>query len=302
MSKHSAVVSGLPYHEWRDTLETLHMWTQIVGKIQLALAPPVNHWWHIAQHVSARGLTTGPLPHGERTFEIQLDFVTHVCRVVVSDGDMARVPLEPMAVADFHDRLLTELDKRGLHVDFWRQPVEVQDPIAFHQDRVHCSYVPEQVSRFHRTLSDADQILRRFRGGFLGKSSPVHFFWGSFDLAVSRFSGRPAPPHPGGIPNVGDWVTRTAYSHEVFSAGWWPGSEAYPKPAFYAYVYPEPDGFAEAQVPSGATYHPDLREFVLPWPGNGRMQPDADSVLAFLRSAYAAAAHLGGWNRGELEA
>jgi hypothetical protein len=294
-------MSGLPFDEWRDTLETLHMWTQIVGKIQLALAPPVNHWWHIAQHVSARGLTTGPLPHGERTFEIQLDFVEHVCRVVVSDGDTARVPLEPMAVADFHDRLLAELDQRGLHVDFWRQPVEVHDPIAFHQDRVHRSYVREQVGRFQRTLSDADQILKRFRGGFLGKSSPVHFFWGSFDLAVSRFSGRPAPPHPGGIPNMADWVTRAAYSHEVFSAGWWPGSEAYPKPAFYAYVYPEPDGFAEAQVPSGATYHPDLREFVLPWPGNGGTQPDADDVLAFLRSAYAAAADLGGWNRGELE-
>jgi hypothetical protein len=294
-------MSGLPYHEWRDTLETLHMWTQIVGKIQLALAPPANHWWHIAQHVTARGLTTGPLPHGERTFEIELDFVEHACRLVVSDGDLARVPLEPMAVADFHDRLVAELDERGLHVDFWRQPVEVADPIAFDQDRVHRSYAPEWVTRFFRALSGADRILRRFRGEFTGKSSPVHFFWGSFDLAVSRFSGRPAPPHPGGIPNVADWVTREGYSHEVFSAGWWPGSEAFPQPAFYAYVYPEPDGFNEAPVPSGGAYHPDLREFVLPWPVSGGTEPDPDSVLAFLRSAYSAAADLGGWNRRQLE-
>jgi hypothetical protein len=294
-------MSGLPYHEWRDTLDTLHMWTQIVGKIQLALAPPVNHWWHIAQHVTARGLTTGPLAHRERTFEIELDFVEHACLLVLSDGDLARVPLRPMAVADFHDRLLAELDQRGLHVDFWRQPVEVIDPIAFDEDRVHSAYAPEQVTRFFGVLSAADQILRRFRGEFIGKSSPVHFFWGSFDLAVSRFSGRRAPLHPGGIPNIADRVTRTAYSHEVFSAGWWPGSEAYPQPAFYAYVYPEPAGFAEAPVRAHATYHPALREFVLPWPASDGMKPDGEAVLAFLRSAYSAAADLGGWNRRDLE-
>jgi hypothetical protein len=289
----------LPYHEWDDTLATLHMWTQVVGKIQLALAPPVNHWWHVAQHVTARGLTTGPLPHGERTFEIELDLVEHCCRLVVSDGDLARFPLEPMPVADFHDRLVGELDERGLQVAFWRQPVEVRDPIPLDRDRVHREYAAEWVSRFFRVLSGADQILRRFRGEFIGKSSPVHFFWGSFDLAVSRFSGRSAPPHPGGIPNLADWVTRSAYSHELFSAGWWPGNEAYPKPAFYAYAYPEPDGFADAAVPSGATYHPELREFVLPWPEKGGVEPDA--VVAFLRAAYSAAADLGGWNRRELE-
>ena len=294
-------MSGLPYDEWRDTLETVHMWTQIVGKIQLALAPPVNHWWHIAQHVTARGLTTGPLPHGQRTFEIDLDFVDHVCRVLVSDGDVARVALEPMPVAEFHDRLVAELDERGLHVDFWRRPVEILDPIAFDEDRVHRSYAAERVTRFFQALAGADRILRQFRGEFIGKSSPVHFFWGSFDLAVSRFSGRPAPPHPGGIPNLADWVTRAAYSHEVFSAGWWPGNEAYPKPAFYAYVYTEPEGFSEAQVPSGASYHPDLREFVLPWPEERGAGPDADGVLAFLHSAYSAAADLGEWDRRELE-
>ena len=292
----------LPYGEWRDTLDTLHMWSQIIGKIQLALAPPLNHWWHIAQHVTARGLTTGPLPHSERTFEVELDLVDHDCLIVVSDGDLARLPLEPMAVADFHDRLTTELDERGLHVDFWRRPVEVAEPIPFDEDRVHRSYAPGHVTRFFEAVSGADRILRRFRGDFVGKSSPVHFFWGSFDLAVSRFSGRPAPPHPGGIPNLADWVTRAAYSHEVFSAGWWPGSEAFPRPAFYAYVYPEPDGFAGAEVASGATYHPDLHEFVLPWPTDDPAGPSPDAVLAFMRSAYSAAADLGGWPRRELEA
>jgi hypothetical protein len=294
-------MKGLPYPAWRDTLETLHMWTQVLGKIQLALVPPVNHWWHIAQHVTARGLTTGPVPHDGRTFEIELDFVEHVCRLVVSDGEAGSIPLRPMTVADFHGRLLAELDGRGLHVDFRPQPVEVTDPIPFDQDRVHRSYDAPQVTRFFRALSGADLILRHFRGEFIGKSSPVHFFWGSFDLAVSRFSGRTAPPHPGGIPNLADWVTRSAYSHEVFSAGWWPGSEAFPKPAFYAYAYPEPDGFAEAEVPSGGTYHPELREFVLPWPREGATEPDADDVLAFLRAAYAAAADLGRWDRAALE-
>jgi hypothetical protein len=255
-----------------------------------------------AQHVTARGLTTGPLPHGERTFEIELDLLEHVCRLVVSDGEMARVPLQPMAVAEFHERLVAELDRRGLHVDFWRQPVEVPDPIPFDQDRVHRSYAAERVTHFFQALSGADRVLRRFRGEFIGKSSPAHFFWGSFDLAVSRFSGRTAPPHPGGIPNIADWVTRAAYSHEVFSAGWWPGSEAYPKPAFYAYVYPEPAGFAEARVPAGATYDPDLREFVLPWPASDGTGQTAEDVLAFLRAAYAAAADLGGWDRQRLEA
>jgi len=294
-------MNGLPYEEWRDTLETLHMWTQVMGKIQLALAPPVNHWWHIAQHVTARGLNTGPLPHGDRTFEIHLDFLEHVCRIVMSDGDEAGFPLQPMPVAEFHDRLVATLDARGLHVDFWRQPVEVTDPTPFDGDLEHRSYDAQRVTRFFQALSGADRILRGFRGEFIGKSSPVHFFWGSFDLAVTRFSGRRAPPHPGGVPNLADWVTREAYSHEVFSAGWWPGGQAYPKPAFYAYAYPEPDGFSDARVPSGAMYHPDLREFVLPWPEGGETQPDAEHILAFLRSAYSAAADLGGWPRGELE-
>lgn len=293
--------TGLPYPEWSDTLATLHMWTQIVGKIQLALAPPVNHWWHIAQHVTSRGLTTGPLPHGERTFQIDLDLVEHVCRIDVSDGGEGKVRLRPMSVADFHDALMAELDTLALDVDFWRRPVEVEEAIPFDQDRVHHAYDADRVTRFFYALAGADRILKRFRGEFNGKSSPVHFFWGSFDMALSRFSGRTAPPHPGGFPNLADWVTREAYSHELFSAGWWPGSEAYPRPAFYAYAYPEPDGLAEATVPAGASYHPDLREFVLPWPDPDGTDPDEDDVLAFLRAAYDATADLGVWNRGELE-
>lgn len=294
-------MSRLSFEEWRGTLETLHMWTQIVGKIQLALAQPVNHWWHIAQHVTARGLRTGPLAHGDRTFEIDLDFVEHECRVTVSDGGASRFHLPPMGVADFHEKLTSTLDEYRLHVDFSTRPVEVQDPIPFDEDQLHASYEADHVTRFFHLLSGADRILRRFRGEFIGKSSPVHFFWGSFDLAVSRFSGRPAPSHPGGVPNLADWVTREAYSHEVFSAGWWPGNEAFPKPAFYAYAYPEPEGFAEVQVASGGRYHPDLREFVLPWPNSGSSTVEAEETLAFLRSAYSAAADLGGWNRRELE-
>lgn len=293
---------GLPYDEWRDTLETLHMWTQLVGKVQLALAPPVNHWWHVTQHVTSRGLTTGPLPHGARTFQIDLDLVEHNCRVVVLDGDGGQVPLRPMTVAEFHDALMAELDALGLDVQFWRQPVEVQNPVRFDEDRSHHSYDADRVTRFFRALAGADRILKQFRGEFIGKSSPVHFFWGGFDLALTRFSGRTAPPHPGGIPNMADWVTREAYSHELFSTGWWPGNEAYPEPAFYAYAYPEPAGFSEARVRSGAAYHPELREFLLPWPGaDPDSGPSSDAVLAFLRSAYAAAADLGGWDRRSLE-
>jgi hypothetical protein len=295
-------VGALPYDEWRDTLETLHMWTQIIGKIQLALAPWVNHWWHVTQQVTSRGLTTGPLPHGERTFQIDLDLVHHACRIVVSDGGEAQVPLRPMAVAEFHDSLIMELGALGIRVDFWRQPVEVQSPIRFDEDRVHHSYDAERATRFFRALAGADRILRQFRGEFIGKSSPVHFFWGGFDLAVTRFSGRAAPPHPGGIPNMADWVTREAYSHEVFSAGWWPGNEACPEPAFYAYAYPEPAGFAEAHVPSDAAYHTGLREFLLPWPGAGADSgASPEAVLAFLRSAYTATADLGAWDRSGLE-
>lgn len=292
----------LPYAEWRDTLDTLHMWTQIIGKIQLALAPPVNHWWHIAQHVTARGLGTQTLPHGERTFRIELDLVRHRCVVTVSDGTGAELPLKPMTTAAFHDALMAELSALGLTVDIWPYPVEVQDPIRFNEDETHRSYDADSVTRFFHVLRHVDHILATFRGEFIGKSSPAHFFWGSFDMALTRFSGRSAPPHPGGLPNVGDHVAREGYSHELISVGWWPGNAAYPRPAFYAYAYPEPAGFAEAAVESGGVWHPELREFFLPWPADqGTGTQTAEEVLAFLRSAYSAAADLGRWDRAALE-
>lgn len=279
------------------------MWTQIIGKIQLALAAPVNHWWHIAQHVTSRGLSTGPLPDADRRFQVDVDLVQHVCEVRVSDGTERHIALRPMTVAQFHDELSAALDALGIRVDFWRQPVEVQEPIRFDEDHMHRSYDADQVTRFFHALAGADRILERFRGEFIGKSSPVHFFWGSFDLACSRFSGRPAPPHSGGMPNLADWVTREAYSHEVFSVGWWPGNEAYPRPAFYAYAYPEPPGFAEARIPAGASYEQALGEFVLPCAApSGDGGTEAEDVLAFLRAAYSAAADLGGWDRAALEA
>lgn len=292
---------ALPYADWKDTLATLHMWSQIVGKIRLALAPPVNHTWHVALPVTARGLTTGSLPHGSRFFQIDLDFVAHACRIAVSDGREDEIALRPMAVADFHQALMSSLAELDLAVDIWPGPVEVIDPIRFDQDRTHASYDTDAATRFFRVLARADAVLKTFRGGFIGKSSPVHFFWGSFDLAVTRFSGRPAPVHPGGIPNLADHITRESYSHELFSAGWWPGGEAYPEPAFYAYAYPGPDGFGDARVPTGAFYHQDMGEFLLPW-SVARAAPDAErAVLDFLEATYSAAADLGRWDRAALD-
>jgi hypothetical protein len=291
----------LPFAEWRDTLMSVHMWSQIVGKIRLALAPPVNHGWHVTLPVTARGFTSGSLPHGSRFFQIDFDFVAHVCRIVVSDGREEEIPLRPMAVADFHEALMSRLAKLELAVDIWARPVEITDPIRFDEDRTHASYDAVAATRFVHALARADAVLKTFRGGFIGKSSPVHFFWGSFDLAVTRFSGRSAPEHPGGIPNLADRITREAYSHELFSAGWWPGNDMYPEPAFYAYAYPEPDGFGDARVPTGAFYHPELHEFLLPWESVCAAPEPERAVLDFLEAAYTAAADLGRWDRRALE-
>ncbi len=298
----AAAWPALPLDEWRDTLDTLHMWTQVVGKIRLALAPPVNHWWHVVLEVSARGLTTTSMPLGSRFFQIDFDFLDHVVRIRASDGREGRVALRPMSVADFHAELMAELEALGLGVRIWRRPVEVADPIPFDRDHTHAAYDRDQVRRFFQALAAADRVLKRFRGEFIGKSSPSHFFWGGFDLAVTRFSGRTAPEHPGGIPNMADWVTREAYSHEVVSAGWWPGNDAYAEPAFYAYAYPEPEGFAAADVmPGDAFYHTDLREFLLPWDAVRSLPDPEAAILDFLRSTYTAAADLGGWDRAALE-
>lgn len=299
---HGSAWPALPYAEWRDTLETMHMWSQIAGKVRLALAPPVNHGWHVTLPLTARGFTTGPLPHGSRFFQVDFDFVAHACRIVVSDGGEEEIALRPMAVADFHAALTARLAKLDLEVRIWNRPVEVADPVPFHEDRIHASYDAGAATRFVHALARAAAVLQVFRGGFIGKSSPVHFFWGSFDLAVTRFSGRTAPEHPGGVPNLADRITREAYSHELFSAGWWPGSDAFPEPAFYAYAYPEPDGFRDARMPGDvAFYHPELREFLLPWE---RVRTAADperTVLDFLDAAYDAAADRGAWDRQSLE-
>jgi hypothetical protein len=277
------------------------MWLQIVGKVQLAQAAPVNHGWHITQHVTPRGLTTGPLPYGARTFRIDFDFHDHRLAVDTSDGERRTIPLSARPVAEFYRELMQALDALAMPVRLWTRPQEIEDPIPFEQDRTHAAYDPEQAHRFWRALVQADRVLRVFRSRFIGKASPVHFFWGAMDLAVARFSGRRAPPHPGGMPNLADRVTREAYSHEVSSAGWWPGGGPVDEPAFYAYAYPEPEGFADHPVAAGAYYHSELREFILPY-DSVRAAPDPDAaLLEFLQSTYEAAAERGGWDRAALE-
>lgn len=290
------------YAEWGDTCATLHLWSQIVGKTRLALAPMVNHWWQVPLYVSARGLTTSAMPAGARALEVEFDFVEHALHLRTTDGGAARLPLEPMSVAEFHERYRALLASLGVSARIWRMPVELERVIPFDEDRVHASYDPAAAARFWRALVDALRVFSTFRGRFVGKCSPVHFFWGSFDLAVTRFSGRRAPPHPGGAPGVADWVMREAYSHEVLSAGFWPGNAANPAPVFYAYAYPEPPGFASARAaPVEARYDDAMREFLLPY-DTVRAAPDPDSaLLAFLESTYVAGADLARWDRAALE-
>ena len=292
---------ALPYEAWADTCATLHMWTQVVGKVRMALTPSVNHWWHVPLYVDGRGLTTSPIPYGQRTFQIDFDFVEHRLDVHCDHGATRSMALRPVTVADFYHELMAILRSLDIHVDIWTTPVEVPDPIPFERDTVHASYDPVWANRFWRALVHADRVMKAFRGSFLGKCSPVHFFWGSFDLAVTRFSGRLAPPHPG-APGVADTVTREAYSHEVSSAGFWPGNAQFPTPIFYAYAYPEPPGFAGAPArPAAAFYSPDLREFLLRYDDvRTAASPDA-ALMEFLDSTYEAAAALGGWDRAALE-
>jgi hypothetical protein len=292
---------SLPFEAWRDACATLHMWTQIVGKVRMAHAPAVNHWWHVPLYVGTRGLTTSPIPYGPRLFEIDFDFIDHRLIIRTSDGRSDAFALKPMTVADFHAELMGRLRALGLETRIWTTPVEIPDPIPFEQDRAHGSYDRDYAERFWRVLVQAARLFTAFHGGFIGKTSPVHFFWGSFDLAVTRFSGRPAPVHPG-APNIADSVTREAYSHEVSSCGFWPGGPALPEPIFYAYAYPTPDGFADWPVkPAAAAYNRDFGEFVLPYEAV-RRAPDPDAaLLAFLESSYEAAAVRAGWDRAALE-
>ena len=293
---------SLPLEAWADTFATLQLWTQIVGKIRLAQSPWINHSWHVTLYVTSRGLTTSPIPHGDRTFQIDFDFVAHQLVLHTSDGRTRGFVLEPQSVATFYSRLMRDMEKLGLHVDIYRMPNEVENPIRFDQDEVHGAYDREYAARFWRILVQTDRVFKEFRARFLGKCSPVHYFWGAADLAVTRFSGRRAPEHPGGIPNLPDRVTREAYSHEVSSCGFWPGGGLLPIPVFYSYAYPAPEGFSTASIaPSAAFYNTDFGEFVLPYDAVRESESPEATLLEFLQSTYEAAANLAQWDRGALE-
>ena len=284
---------ALPLDAWEATRGTLHMWCQIVGKVRLALSPHVNHWWQVPLYVSARGLTTSAIPYKGKVFEVEFDFIGHVLRISVSDGASRTLRLGPKSVAGFHAELMAALVALGIEVHIWTMPVEIPAPIAFEKDTVHAAYDPAYASRFWEALIAIATVL----GGFLGKSSPVHFFWGSFDLAVTRFSGRRAPP----MPNA-DVVTREAYSHEVSSVGWWPGDETTPFPAFYAYASPEPDAFGKVPVrPAAAFYDSNASQFRLKYDDVRLAASPRRALLDFCQSTYEAAATLARWNRAELE-
>jgi hypothetical protein len=291
----------LPYREWHETASTLQLWTQIVGKVRLRLTPWLNHGWQVPLYVTARGLSTSPIPFDGEVLEIEFDFIDHHLVARTSRGEDRTLSLEPQTVADFHSRVIDLLSDLGVSVNIDEMPNEVPHPIRFSQDRLHTAYDAAAAYRFWRSLIQVDRLFKLFRSGFLGKASPVHFFWGSFDLAVTRFSGRRAPLHPGGVPGLPDTVTREAYSHEVSSAGFWPGNDAFPQAAFYSYAYPEPAGFRDRQVVPGATFDAKLGEFVLPY-DTVRAAADPDALLLdFLFSTYAAAADAGRWERAALE-
>jgi hypothetical protein len=293
---------ALPFAEWKDTAETLHMWTQIVGKIRLTLSPWTNHSWHVTLYVTSHGLTTSPIPHGSHSFDIQFDFIDHQLFIDKSDGGRRAIPLKPQSVAEFYGTVMKTLSDLGLPVTINTVPNEIEHAIPFDQDEEHRSYDREYANRFWRVLMQSDRVFKEFRSRFCGKCSPVHFFWGSFDLAVTRFSGRPAPPHPGGVPHLPDAITREAYSQEVSSLGFWPGNAAIPTPVFYSYAYPEPPGFSEAKVqPDAAFYEPKLREFILPYDAVRNTEKPDQILLDFAQSAYDAASQLGKWDRAVLE-
>jgi hypothetical protein len=304
MASNNAVendLPALPFDTWKDTLATLHMWTQVVGKVRLKLCPLVNHFWNVAFYLTARGLTSSAMPYQRGaiwgTFEVQFDFIDHQLLLETSEGRVVTIALKAESVAEFYKTFMAALAELGVIVKIWTTPCEIPDPIPFEQDHIHAAYDPEAVNKFWRILVWVDQILKEFRAGFLGKVSPVHFFWGSFDLAVTRFSGRRAPERLGA-----DSITREAYSHEVSSAGFWPGGGDIQGPAFYSYAAPEPSGFAQQHVrPAAAFYHPQLKEFLLMY-DDVRASPSPEAALMeFLQSTYAAAADLGKWDRRALE-
>jgi hypothetical protein len=292
---------ALPLQDWKDTYATLHMWTQIVGKIRLAQTPLLNHWWNVTLYVTSRGLTTSAIPYDDRIFEIDFDFMDHNLRIKSSDGGSKTVRLYPRSVADFYRETLAALQSLRIPVTIWTTPVEVEDRTPFEQDQKHAAYDPQYAQRAWRILLQTSRVLTEFRSRFIGKVSPVHFFWGAFDLALTRFSGRCAPAHPG-APNVARFVAVEAYSHEVSSCGFWPGGGPVDMPVFYAYAYPEPEGFKEYAIqPAEAFYHPQMREFLLPYDVVRTAKSPDQMLLAFVQSTYEAAANLAKWERDKLE-
>jgi Family of unknown function (DUF5996) len=320
---------ALPFQEWKETCATLHMWTQIVGKVRLALSPWTNHSWHVTFYLTARGMTTSPIPFGVRVFQVDFDFVDHVLRIQTGgtclrtsqdsgvadstvqngtcrstslrDDAVKSIRLEPKSVATFYSEMMEALRQLDISVEINTTPNEVDPAIPFERNEKNSAYDPEYANRFWRVLLQSDRVFKEFRADFCGKCSPVHFFWGSFDLAVTRFSGRRAPSHPGGVPHLPDSVAREAYSHEVSSLGFWPGNEMMPEPIFYSYAYPEPKGFSDAKVqPAAAAYNAQLKEFVLPYEAVRRAAAPDQALLDFARSTYDAASALGNWDRPAL--
>jgi hypothetical protein len=291
------LLPALPLESWKDTLATLHMWTQVVGKVRLKLCPLVNHFWNVPFYVTPRGMTTGAMPYSQGAVEVRFDFIENKLLFETSKGGAAAIALKPQSVAEFYKKFMDALLGLGVTVKIWTTPCEIPDPIPFEQDHLHAAYDPEAVRKFWRILIWVDQILQEFRAGFLGKVSPVHFFWGSFDLAVTRFSGRRAPERPGADP-----ITREAYSHEVSSAGFWPGGGDIPGPAFYSYAAPEPAGFSQRSVrPQATFYHPQLKEFLLMYDDVRTAGSPKTALMEFLQSTYDAAADTGNWDRRTLE-
>jgi hypothetical protein len=296
-SKTPDLLPALPFDGWKDTLATLHMWTQVVGKMRLKLCPLVNHFWNVTFYLTARGMTTGAMPYERGTVEMRFDFINHKLLIETEHDRTAEIALKPQSVAEFYTKFMAAIANLGVTATIWTMPCEVPDPTPFEQDQAHASYDPEAVNKFWRITVWVDQVFQEFRAGFIGKVSPVHFFWGSFDLAVTRFSGRPAPERPGADP-----ITREAYSHEVSSAGFWPGGGDIKGPAFYSYAAPEPPGFAEQKVrPQAAFYHPQLKEFLLMYDDVRSAASPKAALMEFLQSTYEAAADTGRWDRRSLE-
>jgi hypothetical protein len=297
LTRNQDLLPALPLAGWKDTLATLHMWTQMVGKVRLKLCPLVNHFWNVAFYLTARGMTTSAMPFQRGTVEVRFDFIGHKLFIETSEGRAVAIALTAQSVAEFYEKFMAALDELGVAVKIWTTPCEIPAPVPFEQDQEHSAYDPESAHKFWRILVWVDQVLKEFRSGFLGKASPVHFFWGSFDLAVTRFSGRRAPERP-----EADAITREAYSHEVSSAGFWPGGGDIPAPAFYSYAAPEPPGFAQMPIrPQAAYYHPLMKEFLLMYDDVRTADSPKTALLEFLQSTYDAAADTGHWDRKALE-